>query len=150
MAIPKRQELIQEFFETLNAIHRIVGDNRSPIYPGGERRNQERRQPQTELLYILSRAKELTIKQIAAAMYITSSAATQMVESLVNQGLLERTDDPKDRRVVRVRLTPKGRVNFSKFKKSHLNYVDAVLKKLSTEELKFIIKIREKIISTRG
>jgi DNA-binding MarR family transcriptional regulator len=147
MATPKRQGLVQQFFETLTAVHRLVGDQRSIVTPvGRERRAKERRQPQTELLYILSRVKELTIKQIAAKMFITSSAATQMVESLVKQGFLERQDDPKDRRVVKVRLTPKGRAYFNRFRKWHLHRVDYVLRKLSDKELKYIIDIRNKLL----
>lgn len=147
MANNKRDVLIQEFFETLTTMNRLLGDNRS-LYPAkkGERRKRERRQPQTELLYFLSRTKEMTIKAIAEAMYITSSAATQMVENLVQQGLLERLDDPNDRRVVRVTLTPLGRKQFASFKKTHISRLDELLKNLTSEELKFIINIRNKAL----
>jgi MarR family 2-MHQ and catechol resistance regulon transcriptional repressor len=146
MANPKRQDLVQQFFETLTAVHRLVGDARSVTHGQKERRSKERRQPQTELLYILSRIKELTIKEIAAKMYITSSAATQMVESLVKQGFLERKDDPKDRRVVRVSLTSRGKAYFSRFKKEHLGRIDHAIKKLSDKELKMLIDVRNKLL----
>lgn len=141
-----RKELVQQFFETLSATHRLLGNGHGS-YGAEERGAKERRKPQTELLYILSRAKEMTIKQIAAAMYITSSAATQMVETLVKEGLLQRSDDPKDRRVVIVRLTSQGKTHFNNFKKSHLSQIDQALRKLSNEDLKQAIRIRRKIIS---
>ena len=39
---------------------------------------------------------------------VTSAAASQMLERLVQQGLLLRTDDPVDRRVKQIVLTSKG------------------------------------------
>lgn len=147
MATSKRQDLIQQFFETLTTVHRLVGDARGATHGQKERRNKERRQPQTELLYILSRMKELTIKQIAAKMYITSSAATQMVEALVRQGFLQRNDDPKDRRVVRVKITPQGKAYFIRFKKGHLARVDHVLKRLNDKELQTMVDIRNKLLA---
>lgn len=146
MANNNRQELVQQFFETLTTMNRLLGDTRTPYKGTGERRKRERRQPQTELLYILSRTKDMTIKDIAAAMYITSSAATQMVENLVGQGLLERIDDPNDRRVVKVRLTPAGKKQFGAFKKTHIHRLDGILKNLSNEEMKYIIHIRNKAL----
>ncbi|MFQ5576006.1 MAG: MarR family winged helix-turn-helix transcriptional regulator [Anaerolineae bacterium] len=40
---------------------------------------------------------------------ITSAAASQMVQRLVEQGLVERTEDPHDRRVKQLTLTTEGR-----------------------------------------
>lgn len=143
----KREELVQEFFESLTTLNRLLGDSRGLIANKKEdRRKRERRQPQTELLYMLARTKEMTIKEIAAAMFITSSAATQMVENLVGQGLLERSDDPNDRRVVRVSLTTAGKKNFSIFKKTHIGRIGSVLKKLSNEEIKMLIQLRNKLM----
>jgi DNA-binding MarR family transcriptional regulator len=39
---------------------------------------------------------------------VTNAAASQMVDRLVQQGYLERTEDPDDRRVKQLRLTPEG------------------------------------------
>jgi DNA-binding MarR family transcriptional regulator len=40
---------------------------------------------------------------------ISSAAASQMLEPLVQQGLILRTEDPKDRRVRQIALTDKGK-----------------------------------------
>lgn len=40
---------------------------------------------------------------------VTTSAASQIADRLAGMGLIERVDDPDDRRVRRVRLTPQGR-----------------------------------------
>lgn len=40
---------------------------------------------------------------------ISSAAASQMIERLVQQGLLARSEEPSDRRVKRITVTPAGR-----------------------------------------
>jgi DNA-binding MarR family transcriptional regulator len=48
------------------------------------------------------------VSDIAGHMGFTRPAASQMVDRLVQQGLLKRTEDPDDRRMKQVTLTPKG------------------------------------------
>jgi len=47
-----------------------------------------------------------TMGQIAAGMGITTPSATALVDRVVSHHLAERRRDPRDRRVVRVQLTP--------------------------------------------
>ncbi len=49
------------------------------------------------------------ISQISDDMSITNAAASQLVDKMVNSGLLERVEDPSDRRAKRVTLSEKGR-----------------------------------------
>lgn len=48
------------------------------------------------------------ISNIGDNLSITAAAASQMVDRLVQNGLLQRDEDPNDRRVKRVTLTTKG------------------------------------------
>jgi DNA-binding MarR family transcriptional regulator len=48
------------------------------------------------------------VSDIGEHMGITTPAASQLVERLVNQGLLARTEDPDDRRYKQVSLTKEG------------------------------------------
>ena len=48
------------------------------------------------------------VSEIGDHLGITNAAASQMVERLVQLGLLERAEDPRDRRVKRLTLTVKG------------------------------------------
>ena len=65
--------------------------------------------PQLGVLEQLSRQKETTMHGLASLMGITCPAATGLVDRLIAQGLVSRQGDRKDRRVIRVNLTPKGR-----------------------------------------
>jgi DNA-binding MarR family transcriptional regulator len=49
------------------------------------------------------------ITELAAREGVTQPAITLLVNRLQDRGWVRRTDDPRDRRAVRVRLTPEGR-----------------------------------------
>ena len=65
--------------------------------------------PQLSVLEQLSRRKEIPMHELAGLMAITCPAATGLVDRLITQGLFSRQGDRKDRRIVRINLTPKGR-----------------------------------------
>ena len=48
------------------------------------------------------------VSDIGDDLGISSAAASQMLERLVQQGLISRTEDPRDRRVKQIVLTDKG------------------------------------------
>ena len=50
------------------------------------------------------------VSEVSAHLGVTNAASSQLIERLVQQGLIERTEDPTDRRVRQVMLTEKGRV----------------------------------------
>jgi DNA-binding MarR family transcriptional regulator len=48
------------------------------------------------------------VSEIGEQMGVTNAAASQAVDRLVQKSLLERTEDPVDRRVKQLRLSPRG------------------------------------------
>jgi DNA-binding MarR family transcriptional regulator len=65
--------------------------------------------PQTMLLYRLYQQGQCGVGDIADQMTVSNAAASQTVERLVQQGLLERNEDPNDRRAKQVALSALGR-----------------------------------------
>jgi DNA-binding MarR family transcriptional regulator len=65
--------------------------------------------PQVLLLYRLYNQGQCGVGDIADHLAVTNAAASQTVERLVQQGLLERNEDPNDRRAKQVALSPVGR-----------------------------------------
>ncbi len=51
-----------------------------------------------------------SVKDIAARIQLDSPAVTGLIDRLVKEGLVERKEDPEDRRSLKIYLTPKGRV----------------------------------------
>ena len=65
--------------------------------------------PQFFMLMQIYYKKQCGISDLSDHMEITAAAASQMVEKLVQTGLLDRTEDPHDRRAKHVTLSDKGR-----------------------------------------
>ena len=64
---------------------------------------------QVNTLMRLYHQSQCGVSEVAVSLGITNAAASQMVERLVQMDLLERTEDPFDRRVKQLSLTPNGR-----------------------------------------
>jgi DNA-binding MarR family transcriptional regulator len=64
--------------------------------------------PQRLALRVVGLCPGLPAGELAAIMHLHPSTLTQVLERLVDQRLLERVDDPSDRRRARLRLTATG------------------------------------------
>lgn len=72
-------------------------------------RNSGLSMPQVSALYRLYYQGPCGVTDIADHLAVTTPAASQMIERLVQQGLLERNEDPNDRRAKQIALSPAGR-----------------------------------------
>src|SRR5262245_45630919 len=63
---------------------------------------------QAKLLYVVTAEGDLSMSEIAQRLGVTISTASGAVDHLVSVGLLNRVDDPANRRQVRVSVTPFG------------------------------------------
>ena len=64
--------------------------------------------PQFLVLNFLNVSGESKMKDLAQGMYVTTAAMTGIVDRLVRDSFVQRTYDPEDRRIIKIRLTPKG------------------------------------------
>jgi DNA-binding MarR family transcriptional regulator len=64
--------------------------------------------PQSFVLDILSRKGEWKMSDLAKFINVTTAAMTGIIDRLVKGGFAVRVHDPDDRRIIRVKLTPKG------------------------------------------
>ena len=64
--------------------------------------------PQFFVLEFLYRSGESKMSRIAKFINVSTAAITGIVERLVRDGYVIRVSDPKDRRIVMIRLTAKG------------------------------------------
>jgi len=90
--------------------------------------------PQFFLLMQVYHRKQCGISDLSERMEITAAAASQTVDKLVQSGLLERTEDPNDRRAKQVTLSPKGRDLIEKSIGERFRWVDDLVKNLSRED----------------
>jgi DNA-binding MarR family transcriptional regulator len=61
-----------------------------------------------KLLYMLEPGTEPPMSALAETLFCDASNVTGIVDRLEARGLIERRDDPKDRRVKLIALTPQG------------------------------------------
>lgn len=95
--------------------------------------------PQSLLLYTVLEADASTITQLSNSLKVTQGVVSRMVDRLEEKELLERSRDQEDRRVVTVRLSPKGR-EFA------LNMIDYHLDSLRKTLAKIPERDREKFL----
>lgn len=64
--------------------------------------------PQLVVLDVLNKHGQTKMSDLAGLMEVTTAAITGITDRLVREGYLVRVHDPKDRRIVMVKLTAKG------------------------------------------
>lgn len=79
------------------------------------------------------------VSEIGGQLGVTNAAASQSVDRLVNLGLIERTEDPDDRRAKRLTLTPKSRALIDQGVEARSKWVEGVTDTLSPEQQAMII-----------
>jgi DNA-binding MarR family transcriptional regulator len=88
----------------------------------------------------------LTMNELAARMEISPSSVTQLVDRLVHHGLVERTADPKDRRILRVAVSGSASDAVRDCDKERRQRLAALLAPLSDDELELLASLAERIV----
>jgi DNA-binding MarR family transcriptional regulator len=99
--------------------------------------------PQFGILMHLYYSTNCGISHLGEYMDISAPAASQIVDRLVQHGLVERTEDPNDRRAKQLTLTPKGLELIETGITARTRWVDDLVKSLALEDY-------DKIASTFG
>ncbi|MCL5961737.1 MAG: MarR family transcriptional regulator [Chloroflexi bacterium] len=86
------------------------------------------------LLYIASEGSTNS-RKLAAALRVTPSNVTGIVDRLVEQGLVSRQENPEDRRAILLRATEEGGEILADLREKRSNYLSEVLDCLSAVDL---------------
>jgi DNA-binding MarR family transcriptional regulator len=100
--------------------------------------NLEITMAQAKLLYVVTAAGELSMSETAQRLGITVSTASGAVDRLVELGLLERSDDPANRRQVRVSVTDTGRRSLEQLQELNTRQLRALFELISDEDLEVL------------
>ena len=90
--------------------------------------------PQFGILMQLNYRHNCGVSDLSERFDITSAAASQLVDKLVQSGLIQREEDPRDRRAKRLNLTEKGRQLIQQGIEERYRWVDQLARKLTQEE----------------
>jgi DNA-binding MarR family transcriptional regulator len=93
---------------------------------------------QAKLLYVVSARGELSMSEIAKQLGVTASTASGAVDHLVGLGYLARSDDPANRRQVRVSVTPLGSQTLEQIRELSTRQLRTLFELVSDDELEVI------------
>ena len=98
---------------------------------------------QFQALSLLAEKKGCIMSKLARGMSQSFSATTGIVDRLIRDGLARRERDKKDRRVVRVFITSKGKYTVEQFKSYRKEHLISILKSLKEKDRKTLIRAME-------
>jgi DNA-binding MarR family transcriptional regulator len=87
-----------------------------------------------------------TTGEVAAALQMTGSAATQLINGLVAKGYVKRLRNLEDRRVHKLSLSKESRKRIIEFKSKRVRTMLKLFEALSDTEFKHYVALNKKII----
>ena len=102
--------------------------------------------PRFDLLAQLERHREgLKMNELSRLLMVTGGNVTAIVDQLESEGLVERLEEPADRRAFRIRLTRAGERSFGEMARAHEEWVVELLAGLSRREHEELLKLLAKV-----
>ncbi len=97
------------------------------------------------VMRLTRQGREVSLSMLAREMHMTASAASHLVDALVETQLLRREIVPKDHRSVRITLSPAGRKCADAFDGGMVRAINGLIRALSPEEDAAIIRIGDRL-----
>jgi MarR family transcriptional regulator, organic hydroperoxide resistance regulator len=102
MNLTKNEQSIDRLVQAVYDLGRIMRQRMMQCHTG------ELHMGQIHALLLIQEREGITMKELASLLHVTSPSATAFADRLVRLGYVERMRDPENRRVVRLRILPKG------------------------------------------
>jgi len=102
----------------------------------------------TDQLYILryiNQRQKVTTTELADVFCVHKSAITAMITRLTEKGLIGRTPDLQDRRIIYLNLTQEGKELFHKLQDKVFKIINALITQFEADEIKQFIRTYEKL-----
>jgi DNA-binding MarR family transcriptional regulator len=101
------------------------------------------------ILILLARSDTpLTMSELSMELNVPMSTATRIVDWLVSGDMVERVNDPNDRRVVRVGMSKSGREIYETGMAYNKQRIAGLLKDFSSEEQSQLLKLMNKLFDS--
>jgi DNA-binding MarR family transcriptional regulator len=96
--------------------------------------------PQLSVISILTKNGELKVSVLSDKMGLSDSTVSGILDRLEQKNIIRRERNQDDRRVVKIALTEESRKFYKDFHKREEEHFSNLLKRLSEQEIKDIIK----------
>ncbi|HEX7474561.1 MAG TPA: MarR family transcriptional regulator [Dehalococcoidales bacterium] len=96
--------------------------------------------PQVKGLFFIANNGTTNFKNLATALKVTPSNLTGVIDRLVDQGLVSRTENPEDRRMIILKATEKGEALVLDLRERSISYLSQALSDMNEEDLTTIAR----------
>lgn len=96
--------------------------------------NQDITQKQYRVLCVLENGEPYKMTELGESVHTSYGSLTVMINRLVDKELVERCFLPEDRRVVMVKITPKGKETLKQYRNTLLDLLEKYMEKLNSDE----------------
>lgn len=98
-----------------------------------------------KVIFHLHHKEGASVSEIARDLSISKSNMTPIIDKLIKENLVERFNDPNDRRVIRIRVTQKGHDFCAEQKEKTKKHLKEKISSLSSYDLDRIEKISKEL-----
>jgi DNA-binding MarR family transcriptional regulator len=106
--------------------------------------------PHTGILFRLSASEGVSQRSLARALGVMPSRLVDLLDELEQRGLVERRNDPDDRRVYALHLTRRGRLALQSVVRISQEHQDALLAALSPVERATLASLLKRVADEQG
>lgn len=101
--------------------------------------------PQLDALLVLREYGELTMGELCQKMFLACSTATDLIDRMERNGLIERVRDTSDRRVIRLKVLQKGSSVIDEVLEARRGYLAAILSEIDVADKERLIQSLEQL-----
>ena len=127
----ERAGLIQEILDLQTQLYRS-------LRPAHEWLEVDLTMPQLKVLFLLYSEGSASMGHLASSLGVTLSTVTGIVDRLVEHDLVERREDPHDRRLVLCRLTARGSDTVDRLQQAGRSHLADLLQHLPLADLRSV------------
>jgi DNA-binding MarR family transcriptional regulator len=131
---------VAEIEELLRSVSTILKKRGRDILSNFEITN-----PQFDALLVLRDFGELTMGELCQKMFLACSTATDLIDRMERNGLIERVRDTADRRVIRLRVLAKGAQIIDEVMVARRGYLANVLSEIDVADKERLIQALEQV-----
>jgi DNA-binding MarR family transcriptional regulator len=138
-----RNKLVEEVLEDFRTtLRRIFTASRSDMHGNIIPRSQ------AIVMHIVNANPGISVKNVAISLDVSPSAATQLIDALVKDGIMIRRPSEQDHRVVCLELSKEGKLRHRKYRAFQLARLHPILDVLTDEELVELSRLHAKILES--
>jgi DNA-binding MarR family transcriptional regulator len=133
--IMDKSQLIQKVVKLEQQAGRIIGQHAPSVWI-----DSGLTLTQLKSLFLIANRGSTNFRKLAQALGVTPSDVTGIVDRLVEQELVSRTQNPEDRREMTLQATDKGKTLVSNIKEAGIKHMTHILSVLSLGELSALVQ----------